>query len=566
MLKKLQIKNIALIDCAEIDFTKGLNVLSGETGSGKSVIIESLNFVLGAKADKTLIRSGQTECFVKAEFDEVDNSNISAVLDEIDVEMDELLIITRKFTIDGKNTIKINGNSVTVGMLKKLTALLVDVHGQSEHFHLLKTTNQLNLIDAVGGDLISSVKNNIQSEYFEYRKVKNDIESLGGDEGQRLTRLDILNYQINEIDSVAMIDGEEEELLDLRKKLMNQERIMNALNSLKSAVSDEGGICDVLSPVLRLIDGVSEYSSDYSELSERLNNVFSEIDDISSVASSLLDDMDFDGVDPNQVENRLELIKSLKKKYGATFAEITAFRQSALDEKGKLEDFDRLYSDLIDKKSLLEKSLFEKYSILSDLRMETSKKFADNVIKQLQELGMPKAQFVVRMLDKPSFSDCKFDSANGFDSLEFFFSANSGEPLKPLAQVISGGEMSRFMLAIKTQTAKVNEVKTFIFDEIDAGISGNVAKVVAEKFAKIAVDTQIVAITHLPQISAMADNNLLILKTESDSSTKTEVKALTKEGKVLEIIRLVGGGKESIAAKSHAMELIENAEAYKKLL
>lgn len=566
MLRKLLIKNIALIDCAEIDFTEGLNVLSGETGSGKSVIIESLNFVLGAKADKTLIRNGETECFVKAEFDGLDNCNVSDVLSEIDVEMDELLIITRRFTLDGKNTIKINGNSVTVGMLKKLTALLVDVHGQSEHFHLLKTANQLNLIDAVGGDSISALKGDIGREYFEYKKVKSEIDSLGGNESQRLTRLDILNYQINEIDSAAISDGEEEELLDLRRKLMNQERIMNALNSLKSAVSDEGGVSDVLSPVLRLIDGVSEFSSEYGELSERLNDVFSEIDDISCVASSLLDDMDFDGIDPNQVENRLEIIKTIKKKYGANYAEITAYRRVALEEKNKLEDFDRLYSDLLEKKSTLEKSLYKKYSMLSDIRSETAKKFADNVIGELQSLGMPKSQFSVKLLDKPSFSDCKFDSANGFDCVEFFFSANSGEPLKPLAQVISGGEMSRFMLAIKTQTAKVNEVKTFIFDEIDAGISGNVAKVVAEKFAKIAVNTQIIAITHLPQISAMADNNLLILKSESESSTKTEVKTLTKEGKVLEIIRLVGGGKDSNAAKTHAVELIENANDYKKSL
>lgn len=564
MLEKLCIKNIALIDSVEIDFKKGLNVLSGETGAGKSVIIESLNFVLGAKADKSLIRSGETECFVKAQFRIDGLTAIKKVFDEADIEPEELLIVSRKFTLDGKSTVKINGNVVTISMLKKFTSLLVDVHGQSEHFHLLKTSNQLSLIDNFGGYDIIEIKQSIINDYHEYKVVKEQFESLGGDESQRLIRLDVINFQIDEIKNANIKEGEEEELLTIREKLKYQEKIVSALNSLKSAIDEEGGLTDILGNVSRSISSISNLSDEYSAISERIEAVYSEVDDLSDSASYLLDQFDYLGINPDSIEDRLSLIKNIKRKYGEDYYQIQAFLVKALEEKNLLENFNESAKDLSERKAQLEQILYKKYTDLNKVRRKYAKKFSTNVLNELVELGMSKAKFNINFAPIPSIEDCAFDSANGIDKIEFMFSANLGEPLKPLSSVISGGEMSRFMLSIKAQTAKYNDLSTFIFDEIDAGISGVIAKVVAEKFAKISKDTQIIAITHLPQISAMADNNLLIVKNENGNTTKTTVKTLDEEDKIKEITRLIGGDFDSESAKTHSKELINNANKYKQ--
>ena len=566
MLQKLTIQNVALIDRAEINFTDGLNVLSGETGAGKSVIIESLNFVLGAKADKTLIRSGESECFVKAEFYVADNDSVNLVLDELDVEKDENIIITRKFNVDGKSIVKVNGNTVTLSMLKKLTALLVDVHGQSEHFHLLKNANQLNLIDKFGGNEILKIKDKLSENYTKYKNIIKEIQMLGGDENQRLLRLDILDYQIHEIEQCDLKENEEEDLIDIKRKLQHQEKISNALNSVKNAISDEGGVNDIIGNVTRVLSGITDLGQDFSELYERINSVFSELDDISDNASNLLDSMDISEFNPDQIESRLEIIKSIKKKYGKSYNEINSFLQQAIEEKEKLENFNENADKLLQQKTQLEDIIYKDYCTLHELRKKSARNFSDNVLNELQELGMSKAKFEIEFESVPQKEVCNFSSANGFDNIEFCFSANLGEPLKPLSSVISGGEMSRFMLSIKAQTAKYNDISTFIFDEIDTGISGLVAKVVAEKFAKISRSVQVIAITHLPQISAMADNNLLISKIETDEKTITNVKQLSSNEKILEITRLIGGEVNSETAKLHSEELIKSATNYKNNL
>jgi len=563
MLQKLIIKNIALIDSAEINFTDGLNVLSGETGAGKSVIIESLNFVLGAKADRTLIRSGEAECSVRAEFDVSNNRYLLSIYDEFDLEKEDVLIISRKFTVDGKSSIKINGNTATVGMLKKFTSALVDVHGQSEHFNLLKSSNQLALLDKVGGDEIFNIKSKIKVAYSNYRNILQELDALGGDDSQRLIRLDILNYQINEIEKAELKENEEEELLAIKQKLAHQEKILNALNALKSSVNDEGGISDILGNISKMMSGISDFGKDYSELYDRIESVFSEIDDLADNANELIDDVEVIDYNPDEIESRLEIIKSLKNKYGNTYQDIEDFLRNAKTERERLENFNENAEKLLINKTQAENVLYKYCLELSNLRRDTSNIFAKNIINELSELGMAKATFNINFNDLPSREECEFKSANGIDEVEYLFSANSGEPLKPLSMVISGGEMSRFMLSIKSQTAKYNDISTFIFDEIDSGISGNVAKIVAEKFAKISRDVQIIAITHLPQISAMADNNLLIEKNESNFKTLTSVKTLSAKDKVEEIVRLVGGDVNSDASVKLAEELIENAKNYK---
>ena len=563
MLQKLSIKNIALIDSAEINFTEGLNVLSGETGAGKSVIIESLNFVLGAKADKTLIRSGEGECLVCAEFLVENNYAIKSLCSDFEIEYDDLLIIKRKFTIDGKSTIKVNGETVTLAMLKKFTSLLVDVHGQSEHYNLLKQSNQLKLIDSFSDGSLFNIKEKLHDLFIEYKSVLADMDSLGGDEASRLLRLDILNYQINEIINANIKENEEEELKNLKSKFINQEKILNALNSVKLALSDDGGSCDTLSNLVRIVLSIESFSNTYSVIRERLDGVVSELDDLSLEINSLIDDLDLAEVNVDEIEERIELIKTINRKYGGDYTSVLNYLKDARIEKDKLENFNELAQNLLLRKANLEKEIYNNYLNLSENRRKIALEFCSSVLKELRELNMDKACFDIKFNQAQSFEECKFESENGFDRIEFMFSANLGEPLKPLSMVISGGEMSRFMLSIKAQTAKYDNVSTFIFDEIDTGISGVVAKVVAEKFAKISKSVQIIAISHLPQICAMADTNLLIKKTEESGKALTNVHLLNETEKISEITRLIGGDTLSDTGKLHAIELIKNANEYK---
>lgn len=566
MLSKLLIKNVALIDSAEIEFTDGLNVLSGETGSGKSVIIDSLNFVLGAKADKNFIRNGENECVVTAEFDEIGNSEIETVFEELDMDKEDSLIITRKFNKEGKSSIKINGNGATVGMLKKFTSKLVDVHGQSEHFYLLSSANQLELLDKICGSDILSAKEKLKSEYNELKAIESELDKLGGDESSRAIRLDVLNYQIKEIDGANLKEGEEAELLEKKQRIFNMEKILTSLNSVKASFYDEGGISDILGNASKSLSLICSISEDYNSLYNRLESAYAELEDVASAAENLADDMDDENLNIDDIEQRLDVIKNLKRKYGENVTEINNFLSEALEEKKKLENFDILAERLLNEKKVLKDAIYDKYVELSSIRRKAAVGFIDNVLTELKELGFASAKFDISFNEQPRFDECKFQSANGFDSIEFMFSANIGEPLKPLSGVISGGEISRFMLAIKAQTAKYNNLSTFVFDEIDAGISGNTARVVAEKFAKIASATQIIAITHLPQISSMADNNLLIEKGVIDGKTLTRVTGLKGDEVVNEIVRLVGGDKNSDNARNHALELIKKSSEYKKSL
>lgn len=561
MLNKLTIKNFALINSVDIDFTNGFNVLSGETGSGKSVILESINFVLGAKADKNLIRTGSNDCFVCAEFI-VNNENIKSVLDELDVEIDDSLIISRKFTIDGKNSIKINGMLANVTMLKKLTSLLIDVHGQSEHYNLLSPANQLKLIDELGDNEIVNIKNEILVLYNELKNVYKFLENSGGNESQRAIRLDVLNYQIDEIEKSNLKDGEEQELLELKDKLNNQEKIINALSLSVSAIQSESGISDILYNVIKSINTISSLDKKYQEINDRINDLYAEITDIEGEISSLIDNFSVDDISLDSVQERLETIKNLKRKYGNNYDEIQDFLYKAIEERDSLLKYDELCADYIVKKDKIQNKLYSLYQKLNKERVKIASVFSTNVLNELKNLGMKNANFSITFNELPDKEHCEYNK-NGLDKIEFMFSANLGEPLKTMQSVISGGEMSRFMLAIKTQSSKNSEISTYIFDEIDAGISGKTATIVAQKLFDISKYTQVIAISHLPQISSYADNNLLITKTEFEKNTVTTVKQLTETDKITEIIRLIGGTNDSSSAITLAKELIDNAKAYK---
>ena len=554
MLERLVIKNIALIDSADIVFGAGLNILSGETGSGKSVILDSLNFVLGSKADKNMIRYGETEAYVRGEFTVTPQSAAVKALEELDIESDGEIIITRKYSADGKGNIKINGNTVTAGMLKTVSQHLVDVYGQSEHFALLSEANQLSVIDGLCGERAADIKNALSILISEKRECLRRLKQLGGDSAERARRLDLLSYQLKEIDAAELRDGEEEELIAKRRIIENTEKIASAVSGSLGAINGDGGGSDGISAARRLMANVSEYGDDYSSVSDRLDAVLAELQDIADTLSDMADGLEFDEADARRVEDRLDLIRNLKKKYGATVEEILAFRAKAGEEYDLLSDSEAVAEKLTKRLEELDESIFGECVKLTELRKNSAESFCRDVESELKSLNISGARFEVSF-DEYEKSSANLTSVNGSDKVKFMFSANKGEPLKPLNKVISGGELSRFMLAMKACLKDLNGISTYIFDEIDAGISGITARSVAEKFTDIAKNTQIIAVSHLPQICAAGDKNFLISKAEQNGGTVTSVREIVGDAKIAEIIRLTGGG-ETEAARQHAAELI----------
>lgn len=555
MLVRLSIKNIALIDSADIQFDSRLNVLSGETGSGKSVILDSINFVLGSKADKSMIRHGQPQAQVTAEF-QVDGSSPAAkAVEELDIECDGQIIISRKFSLDGKGSIKLNGNSVTAAMLKSVTSHLVDVHGQSEHFFLLSESNQLKVLDSLCGSAADDVKKKLAQAVADKRKILKKIAELGGDEQERERQIDLLSYQINEIRAAEVREGEYDELKTKRELINNTERILSSLGGAAEYLNSDGGCLDLISSAQRQLAGISDISAEYSKMYERIENLYSEADDIARSLNDMLEEVSFDEGEAEYVEERLELLRSLMKKYGPDERSVIEYLESAsLRHEALLnsaEELKRLNCGL-------EKIDDEIYAIcmeLSDLRKTCAGQMSMRVVEQMKSLNIPDAKFCVEF-NSYDRQTAELDSANGSDAVRFMFSANKGEPLKPLGKIISGGEMSRFMLAIKTQLKGINGISTYIFDEIDAGISGVTAGTVAQKFVDIGRDTQIIAVSHLPQVCAASDAQFLIYKTEEDGKTVTRVSRLNDEQKIGEIVRLTGNI-DSNAAREHAKQLIE---------
>ena len=562
MLSRLTIKNVALIERAELEFCEGLNVLSGETGAGKSVILDSVNFVLGAKADRSMIRYGETECLVKAEFILPESSKAVQTLREMDIDSDGEIIISRKFSDAGKNAIKINGNAVTAAMLRRVTDSLVDVHGQSEHFFLLKESNQLKTLDSVIGDTVTEKKEEISVLLREKKEIQERIALLGGNEQERGRRLDILRFQIDEIETVDMQEGEEEELLSKRNKINNLEKIITAVREATEALSGERGATDGIRYASRAIVGISRLDTAYAELCDRLETLAGDAEDIVATLSDLADELYFDENEANEIEARLDAIRGLKRKYGADKAEIDGYLEKIRAEYELLSDCEGQYATLTEAKEKIEKKLYKLCCALTELRKTQGKAFCGRVTEELKTLNIASAQFDIQFKEY-TFADIDRANTNGLDDICFLFSANAGEPMKSLGKIISGGEMSRFMLAVKTQLSDVNEISTYIFDEIDAGISGKTAKVVGEKLAKIAKNIQIVAVSHLAQIASMSDREFLIEKQEESGKTLTKVYALSEAEKTKELVRLLGGNEGDEYAIKHAEELLKQAKEYK---
>ena len=557
MLRTLYLKNVALVDEAEIAFSEGLNVLSGETGAGKSVILDSIDFVLGAKADKGMIRSGQSECSVRAEFS-CDPELLRPVLEELDLEESDTLLIVRRLNADGRSSLRVNGCPMTAAMLRKLTSRLVDVHGQSEHFFLLKEANQLRLLDQIAGT--REAREKVGELLKERRALQEKLSSLGGDEGERERRADILRFQIEELENAALKEGEEEELLALRTKYQNAEKILGGLKTVRDALLSDGGAADAVNIAHRGLLSIVRYG-DYDALSERLENALAELEDIGETAESLAEELDIDEREAERVENRLDEIRSLKKKYGGSVEEALSFLARAREELSLLENSAEECEKLRARLENNSRLLYAACRKLTELRKAGAEGFTERVVGELRTLNIPSARFEIAF--EPYFEeDLPRVNSDGLDRVRFLFSANAGEPPKELGKIISGGEMSRFMLAVKAQLSSLGSIGTYIFDEIDAGIGGKTARVVAEKFSAIARSTQIIAVSHLAQIAAFADREFLIEKQEAEGRTFSRIRLLGEEERREELVRLLGGDRSESALR-HADELLESARAYK---
>lgn len=562
MLAQLTIENIALIDKLELELKNGLNILSGETGAGKSIIIDSLNFVLGERADKSLIRYGTDHAIVQAVFEDYLNPSVSAYLDDIGVECEDVLIIRRKMSVDGKNECRINGRISTLSILKGLTELLVDIHGQHEHQSLLKSANHIKLLDDIGAAKIAKVKVDVANYHAEYVSLKRELSRFG-DESERERKLDILTFQIDEIEKADVKDGEEDELLQARKRIRNMEKILSALGEAKDTLDgyDSNSVSASIKNSSSLLGTISAYDDSIGPLIDRLDDAKIEIKDIADTLSDMLEKLDFDAKSAEKIEERLEVVRNILHKYGGNFENLQRFYEDARKEAELLSGAAQTVEELQGRIETAKKNLEKSARKLTELRHEVANKFESDITRELKDLGMGGSTFKV---DFVTTDDVDQISAIGADTIEFLFSANVGEPMKPLAKIISGGEMSRFMLAFKNIVAGVDGIGTMVFDEIDTGISGNISAVVSEKMCNISRDRQVIAVTHMPSLAAMADNHYLIAKSTENGKTLTHINLL--EDDTDEVARLIGGNDYSQFAVPHAKEMKAWADRYKKSL
>lgn len=561
MLLSLQIDNIALIEHLEAEFSKGLNILSGETGAGKSIIIDSLNFVLGKRADKSLISYGKDSAKVSAFFDVKNCENALELLDEAGIDVDDgELVLQRTMTTDGKNVCRINGQKVTLAMLKEIAVALTDIYGQHEATGLLDDSNHIVILDKYAKSGLDEVKTTQQQLYSEYTSLKKQIEQYGiiSDVARKL---DTLQFELDEIEKADIKPGEEDELLAARKKFNNAQTITDSLSAAYSALdSDYGqGALSQIASAKSELNSVSAYDEEYSQLADRLDSVKIELKDIAMTLNSLLESSEYNPYEAEKCEQRLSLIRSIKRKYGSD-------EQAVLDYAEKLKEQLDFYNNAEFELEKLNKQL-DKVSVdlkknsalIHKIREEYANKLADLVTRQLHELGMANAVFSVNV----SFDEDMF-SAQGGDSVVFMFSANAGQPPKDLSKIISGGELSRFMLAVKNIISDIDGVQTMVFDEIDTGISGHIAQVVAQKLYLISKNKQVLAVTHLPQLAAMADNHFLISKSTENGKTRTNLLHLDREDSIGEVARLIGGSEYGSHAVPHAKEMKEYGDNFKK--
>jgi len=560
VLKHLSIKNVAVIESADIDFDSGLSVLTGETGAGKSIIIDAINMLKGERASRSLIRAGETKARVDGVF-ETDSSSAAAIADIMGTESETEIIISREMNSDGKNTIRVNGMPVNITMLKAIGEHLVNIHGQHDNTSLLSVRSHIGFLDRFGGEETAKLILQYRDIHSSLEKMQSELSELCTSEQENLRRRDMLLFQTKELEEAQLEIGEEEELEARLLLLDNAQSIaQNTSVAYEMLYGGEEVTChDVLWSAIKKLEDVSDFSPEVADLCASLSEAGYLIDEKARELRSVCDGISFDGAEKKNVEDRLELIYNLKRKYGSTIEEILEFYDNACEELSKIENSDERAAELeseIQKLSLLRKNAA---SALSAQRQRCARKLEAQVKSHLADLNMAKVEFEVHMTEADYGS-------NGADSVEFLICTNVGEEKKPLAKIASGGELSRIMLAIKNVLAAFDGGKTVIFDEIDTGVSGNAAQKIGEKLYSMSLSAQVLCITHLPQISALADTHYLISKTVSSGRTLTCVEPLDTDGRAQEIARTLGGAEVTDIARQNARELINSAEDIKKYI
>lgn len=553
MLSNLQIENIAVIKSASIDFENGFNVMTGETGAGKSIVIDSLNAILGERTSRELIRSGADSASVCAEFQSV-GDNVKNELEKLGIEKDDTLIVSRKLTPDGKNVCRINGMPATVSMLKALGVQLVNIHGQLDNQSLLSPETHCSFIDKLAGS--GRELNEFKELYSLYIKKENELKSLNTDVNEKNRRLDILNYQIEEIQKADIRPGEKDELTEKLGFLRNAEKVLDLLHAAYAALNGDGempGAADIAADAASKLLSAADYSSDFTETANGVNDAAMNLSAYTEELRDKIYSLDYDPNETERAEERLDVIYRLSQKYGDSEEDILAYLENAEKERDALSFSDERAEQL---RAETEKAYNEALAAakkLSEIRIEAGKKFSADVERELAFLDMPSVKFIVNDSVGELYE-------NGIDNIEFLLSANAGEEPKPLSKIASGGELSRIMLAIKCVLSELDDIDTLIFDEIDSGVSGRAALKIAAKMKELSKTHQVICVTHLAQIAAFADEHKLISKEEKDGRTYTCIASLDYNGRKYELARIMGGLTVTQSILNSAEELLSSAE------
>ena len=554
MLQSLHVKNLALIDETEVTFGGGLNILTGETGAGKSIIIGSINLALGAKADKEMIRSGAEYALVELVFTVEDPAQIKAI-QEMEFSLEEGQLILQRKIMENRSQCKVCGETVTAKQLRQLSEILIDIHGQHEHQSLLKEAKQLEILDAYAGSGLSEKKERLCGIYRKYRDKRRELSENETDEETRRRECSLAEFECREIEEAALVPGEDEEVERAYQRMSNARKIEAAAVSAHALCGYENsGAGSVIARAIREIRSVSPYDETLREYEKQLLDIDSLLNDYNRGMAEYLSGLEFDEGLFEQTEARLNLLNRLKSKYGNTLEEVLAYRQRALETLEKYQDYDAYRAALEKETAALKEEAIALAEEISGLRRENAKTLSEKMRGALEDLNFGQAVFEIQVE-----SEEERLSENGFDKVRFLISTNPGEPVRELSQVASGGELSRMMLALKTHLADKDEIGTLIFDEIDTGISGRTAWKVSEKMGILAKGHQLICITHLPQIAAMADTHFVIEKQVEDNRSITRIRELGQEESVEELARMLGGDVITESAIKNAQEMKELA-------
>ena len=554
MLQSLKIENIAVIEKADIEFENGFNVLTGETGAGKSIIIDSLCAVLGERTSRELIRTDAQSARVTAVFENI-SDEIKKAVSDMGIECDNTLVISRVLYPDGRNICRINGNSATVGMLKTIGGLSVNIHGQHDSQALLNAEKHITFIDGIAEN--EKLKQEYKTCFRELVSVKRKLDNLYTDEDEKSRRTEYLDYQINELENAALTVGERDDLNKRKKICLNAKSIKKAYEKAYAYLNDENGtgVCDLLNNCKESLFSVSGFSDDALKLTDIIEELCASAADLSSEIRNLNDNFSFNENELAEIDDRLDLIFRITSKYGGTEQSALEALETMKEEKQSILQSDINAAELEEKLAALSDELKEKAAALTESRKKAASYFENRVCEELSFLDMPDVRFIVSI--KPASY-----SSKGADDIEFLISANAGEEPKPLAKIASGGELSRIMLAIKNVISAKDDIGTLIFDEIDSGVSGRAAQKIALKLKEVSQGRQVICITHLAQIASTANHHLLISKSSAEGSTYTKVEALNFEQRKAELARIMGGLEITQLQLESAHEMLINAGNY----